>query len=74
MKHLSGLDRYPWCGHSAIMGRKKREWQDRNYVLSWFGKKKLDAKKAYRKYVKEGIEEGRREDLVGGGLIRTLGG
>ncbi|MBW2143702.1 MAG: transposase [Deltaproteobacteria bacterium] len=74
VKNMSELDRYPWCGHSVIMGRKKREWQDRNYVLLWFGKRETDAKKAYRQYVRERIEEGRREDLVGGGLIRTLGG
>jgi len=74
VKSMSELDRYPWCGHSAIMGRKKREWQDIDYVLSWFGKNGDNAIKIYRKYVKEGIEEGRRDDLVGGGLIRTLGG
>jgi len=74
VKSMSELDRYPWCGHSAIMGRKKREWQDIDYVLSWFGKNGDNARKIYRKYVKEGIEEGRRDDLVGGGLIRTLGG
>jgi len=56
------------------MGRKKREWQDRDYVLRWFGKKEKEAKRDYRQYVKEGIAEGRREDLVGGGLVRTLGG
>ena len=50
------------------MGRKKREWQDRDYVLRWFGKKEKEAKRDYRQYVKEGIAEGRREDLVGGGL------
>ena len=74
VKDMSALDRYAWCGHSVIMGRKKREWQDRDYVLSWFGKREWDAKRAYRQYVKEGIQEGRREELVGGGLIRTLGG
>ena len=74
VKNMSALDRYPWCGHSVIMGRKKGEWQDRAYVLSWFGKKESNAKRAYHQYIKEGIEEGRREDLVGGGLIRTLGG
>ena len=38
VKNMSELDRYPWSGHSAIMGRKKKEWQDVEYVLSWFGK------------------------------------
>ena len=74
VKSMSALDRYPWCGHSAVMGRKKVEWQEINYVLSWFGKKKTIAKKAYRRYVQDGIEDGRRDDLVGGGLVRTLGG
>jgi REP-associated tyrosine transposase len=74
VKSLSALDRYPWCGHSAIMGRKKVEWQEVDYVLSWFGKIKTIARKAYRRYVQDGIEDGRRDDLVGGGLIRTLGG
>ena len=74
VKNMSELDRYPWSGHSAIMGRKKMEWQDIDYVLSWFGKSKYNARKAYRRYMVEGIKDGRREDLVGGGLIRTLGG
>jgi putative transposase len=74
VKSMSALDRYPWCGHSAIMGRKKVEWQEIDYVLSWFGKRKTIARKAYLQYVKDGIEDGRRDDLVGGGLVRTLGG
>ena len=74
VKTLSELDKYPWCGHSVIMGKKKRDWQDRNYVLRWFGKKEAEAKRVYRQYVDKGIVEGRREDLVGGGLVRTLGG
>ena len=74
VKDMSALDGYLWCGHGVIIGRKRREWQDRNYVLAWFGRKESEAKRTYRKYVKEGIEQGRRKDLVGGGLIRTLGG
>lgn len=56
------------------MGNKIREWQDIKYVLSWFSRNRKESTKNYRKYVKEGIPEGRRNDLVGGGLIRTLGG
>ncbi|MCK4486970.1 MAG: transposase, partial [Desulfobacterales bacterium] len=29
---LKELNRYPYCGHSALMGRKKRPWQDVDYV------------------------------------------
>lgn len=74
VKSLRELDGYPWCGHSVVIGRKRREWQDRDYVLSWFGRQEGEARKAYRTYVKEGIEDGRRPELVGGGLIRSLGG
>jgi len=74
VKNISELNRYPWCGHAVLMGRIKHEWQDRDYVLSWFGKKEGEAKRAYGKYVEEGIPLGKRPDLVGGGLIRSLGG
>ena len=74
VKDISKLDRYRWSGHSVLMGRIKYEWQDRDYVLSWFGEKEGKAKKAYRQYVMEGIALGRRPELVGGGLVRSLGG
>ena len=71
---LKELDRYSYCGHSALMGKKKRQWQDIEYVLGFFGKKIGEARKEYRSYVKKGIPMGRRPELVGGGLIRSLGG
>jgi len=74
VKNLSKLDRYPWSGHSVIIGRRRHEWQDRQYVLSWFGNSEDKAKKAYRKYIHAGIDQGSRPELVGGGLIRSLGG
>ena len=52
------------------MGRVKNDWQDRNYVLSQFGRKEKEAKKAYRNYVQKGVNEGLRPELVGGGLIK----
>jgi len=74
VKSLEKLDRYRWSGHGALMGKVKNEWQDRDYVLKWFGKKEGEAIKNYRNYVKKGIDQGRRPELVGGGLIRSLGG
>jgi REP element-mobilizing transposase RayT len=68
------LDRYKWCGHSVIMNRCQNPWQDRRYVLKWFGRKERDAKKSYREFVKKGIALGKRPDLTGGGLIRSMGG
>ncbi|HDZ89133.1 MAG TPA: transposase [Deltaproteobacteria bacterium] len=71
---LKGLDNYSYCGHSALTGKKQREWQDVEYVLKYFGKRTGDARKKYRSYVKKGIPLGKRPELVGGGLIRSLGG
>jgi putative transposase len=74
VRNLSELDRYLWCGHSVLLGKRKNDWQDRDYVLKWFGRKEAEARKSYRDYVKEGIGGRRRPELVGGGLVRSLGG
>jgi len=74
VKSMAQLDRYRWSGHGVLVDQVKHEWQDRDYVLRWFGKKEGDAKKAYRNYVIKGIDQGRRPELVGGGLIRSMGG
>lgn len=71
---LKALNKYPYCGHSVLMGKKKRPWQDVEYVLGYFGRSVHRAKKAYLGYVEAGLEEGRRDELTGGGLIRSLGG
>jgi putative transposase len=74
VNNLPELDRYPWCGHAVLMGRIKNDWQDRDYVLSWFGKREREARRVYRKYMVEGLLQGRRPELVGGGLVRSYGG
>jgi putative transposase len=71
---MAKLDAYPWCGHAVILGRRKHKWQDRDYSLRWFGNNEKEAKNYYRRYVQEGIPLGSRPELVGGGLIRSLGG
>jgi REP element-mobilizing transposase RayT len=74
VSEIKGLNKYPYCGHSDLMGKKRREWYDGKYTLSFFGKTASDARKRYVSYVKEGIDQGRRPELVGGGLVRSLGG
>jgi putative transposase len=71
---LATLNRYPFCGHSALMGRRKRSWQDVDFVLHYFGKRVRNARREYLAYVEAGVAQGRRRDLVGGGLVRSLGG
>ena len=43
-------------------------------MLTYFGKQRHSARKYYYTFVSEGIHQGRRDDLMGGGLIRSLGG
>jgi len=74
VKNLEELKGYPWCGHSVIVGRVKRDWQDMDTVLAYFGKRRKRAIEKYENFVGEGIEAGRRPELLGGGLIRSLGG
>jgi putative transposase len=71
---LTDLDSYAYCGHSALMSKKKRLWQDVAYVLGYFGDNHRRARKEYYSYMEEGLGQGRRNDLTGGGLIRSLGG
>jgi REP element-mobilizing transposase RayT len=72
--NLDELDGYPWSGHSTLVGRLEREWQDTEYVMRRFGGGTDEARKAYEGFVADGVSEGRRPDLVGGGLIRSIGG
>ncbi len=71
---INELKKYKFCGHHVLMGKANCSWQDSKYVLSYFGKRLGEARKRYLKYVMEGIDQGRRPELVGGGLIRSLGG
>ena len=73
VKDIKALNRSPWSGHSALMGYIKRDWQDTGYILSFFGKTR-SGKSNYLKFIQQGIELGSRPELVGGGLIRSLGG
>jgi putative transposase len=57
-----------------VLGKKKRAWQDVDYVLHAFGGTIRSGRREYLAYVEAGVQQGRREDLTGGGLIRSLGG
>jgi hypothetical protein len=35
---LCALKGYPFTGHSALMGREERLWQDTRFVLALFGR------------------------------------
>jgi len=66
VKDLRELAAYRWTGHSVLMGKVKRDWQETDTVLSYFGRRKKGAIWGYESYVGEGISQGRRPELVGG--------
>lgn len=110
---LKELDKYPWTGHSAILGRCKNpfplphsaegglffqfrpetEKDNKNPrnpcnpcqktslaektiedVLLHFGETKKTARRRYRQFVKNGVDQGKRPEFQGGGLVRSSGG
>jgi putative transposase len=74
VEDVKALGSYPYCGHSVLMGKVKRRWQDKDYVLALFAKREREARSAYFEFVTKGVGQGRRPDLVGGGLLRSVGG
>jgi hypothetical protein len=74
VKDLRQLSHSPWSGHSALTGKVKRPWQDTAYVLSYFGENSGQGRSNYLAYVRKGARLGRKPELVGGGLVRSMGG
>ena len=123
VKDLKELEKYPWTGHSAILGRRKNpllplikdaksniknqeppkelfapsampsapstpfasfepsRFNDKvlaektiEDVLLHYGETITIARKRYRDFVRKGVYQGTREDLQGGGLVRSAGG
>lgn len=68
---LEALDSYPWCGHSVLMQRNELSGQETAEILSRFGTTKTAAIKRYRSFINDGIAMGRRNNLVGIGLLQT---
>lgn len=74
VKDIKALRRYRWCGHGVLLGKVKADFQDTEYILGVFGQSLRQARRVYESFVSKGVEQGKRPDLVGGGLIRSVGG
>ena len=68
VKDLLDLERYPWSGHQILMGREKASWQNSDEVLSCFDKTPGKARSKYRRFLHDGLQQGRRPDFSGGKL------
>ncbi len=71
VESLDVLDLYPWSGHAIIMGKGTLTGQSEEEVLQLFDNRKGSARKKYRSFVEDGIRQGKRDELVGGGLRRS---
>ncbi|MDJ0817179.1 MAG: transposase [Desulfobacterales bacterium] len=74
VKDLKALNTHPNSGHAVLMGKIKHDWQDTDSVLYLFDDTIRKARSAYLSFVAKGVDQGRRPELVGGGLLRSHGG
>lgn len=71
---IEALAHYPYTGHAVIMGGRKYPIQDTGSVLERFSVTASSARKQYESFVAARLYQGTREELRGGGLIRSAGG
>jgi len=62
------------CGHRQLLGLTEQGFIAVDEVLALFGKKTEAARKNYAAFVADGIDQGSRPELVGGGLLRSQAG
>lgn len=74
VKGIGALNKYKWCGHSVLAGENIKEWQTVNEIWGRFGTNKKEAQKKYIEFVSDAKDVGKKEELTGGGLIRSAGG
>lgn len=74
IQDMGMLHRYPYSGHSALLGNINRDWQDTECILKFSGKTLSSSRKRYREFVRKATGLDRRPELTGGGLIRSTGG
>jgi len=74
VRSLHDLRRYPYCGHAQIVGFGIAPWQVTDEVLQQFDAERQSARERYEEFVSEGVAQGKRPELTGGGLVRSAGG
>jgi len=74
VEDLKALGSYRWCGHGAIVGKTRAEWQETKEILARFGRNKSKARASFYSFMNAGLKMSDRDLLRGGGLIRSAGG
>ncbi|PIZ36805.1 transposase, partial [Candidatus Aquicultor secundus] len=68
---LDALERWPYAGHAALMGRVKLSWFASEHALSLFAGKR-SPRERLATFMQEGLERSSNYELSGGGLKRSL--
>jgi putative transposase len=63
-RNINDLNRYPWSGHSILMGTKLCEFQETAEVLRRFGVSIHAGRNAYYQFIKEGMDERKVPDTI----------
>lgn len=71
---LDELRRFRYSGHSRIVSQHSEHWMATEQVLLRFADEYNAAIRAYEKFISDGAGLGKRDDLTGGGLLRSAGG
>lgn len=70
---LFELESFAFSAHSYILGKREADWFEPDAVLRYFGPTRRKALNQYKRFINDGFNMGKRDDLIGGGLKRSLG-
>ena len=62
---LKKLDKHPYCGHGVLMGKKKNDWQDTEYILKLFNRKAFNSPPVLPGICQEGNRPGTKTRFGG---------
>ena len=74
VSQLTELSKYPYSGHSVIVGQRNFDCQDVESVLVFFGDEFGKARTEYCSFLAARFNSGKGEDLRGGRIIRGAHG
>ena len=69
---LKALEAWPFSGHGTLMAKASNAWLDTDEVLSHLSSTAGSARRLLKQFMTDGLDMGRRPELVGGGLKRSL--
>lgn len=68
---MIALGSYPWCGHGVLQGDRSFRGQVTIEILQRFSDRLPRARQLYRQFVADGVKQGHRSELIGGGMRRS---